>query len=118
MTHTVTITSLYSDTDDLEYTVVGTCEQYCIVWMPCGRARCQKPNPDYCGYERDVHGKEHKFINGDWCIETDKCALMYDVDVDSFYDITELGTYALEIEWDGDYWYATPHGPRLELANV
>lgn len=115
MSHTVTITKLPDEeTDDTEFTIGGTCGHYCIAWTECRRTRCQK-DPERVGYdERDVHGVEHMYIDGVWMVSTGKCALkVMDWSDENICDLKELGTFALDVEWDGDWWIVSP-GPRVD----
>lgn len=118
MSHTVTITSLPDETtDDYGYEFGGTHGSDCAVWVECKRKSCQAMSPDY-DTERVRHGKHHEYRDGDWLVESDRCALDYVFEYateDEYFDGLPLGTYPVRIDWDGDHWWlevqrATPGG--------
>ena len=110
MSHTITITRLPDETsDDVEYTVGGTCEPGCRIWRECKRKACRALSADFdVPTERTRHGVEHQLIGGvGWAVETNTCGVTY------AYYLTldaeregKLGTFPLEISWDGDFWDA------------
>lgn len=121
MSHTVTITRLPDEeSDDYEYEFGGTHGWDCAVLQRCKRKACQAMNPDY-GDERVRHGKEHTFREGDWLIQSDDCALGYVFeqrgDIETFEGAgVTLGTYAVEICWEDDWWLEV--GARAEQGEA
>lgn len=115
MSHTVTITKLPDDTsDDWEYTFGGEHSQECSVWDGCNRAACVKMNPDYPpGDERFRHGKLHEYRDGEWLIETDKCALRFVFEhggIEDAFDGLSIGTYPVTICWEDTWWLEVQGG--------
>ena len=121
MSHTITVTRLAGDEwDDAEYTTAGTCDRACEVWFPCEKAWHRHPKNEY-GEQFEWSTKrvphEHQFINGEWSVASGKCALHYayglGLDAEA---VTEVGTYHLDIEWDGDYWLTDIGEPVVPTA--
>jgi len=113
MSHTITITRLPDeDNDDADYAIDGECTPACRVWRGCKRKACQRMNPDYPPFdERNRHGVEHQRIDGEWMVETNDCGIQYADDVAmNADDVTELGTYELRVDWDGDSWLTNVGG--------
>jgi hypothetical protein len=116
MSHTVTITQLADDEHDLEYEIGGTCERSCSVWYTCRRTRCQRVGGDLDN--RDVHGVYHARISGEWMVDSGQCALkVADPIMDYLYDLTQLGAYELDVDWDGDNWIALPASEPTTVAD-
>lgn len=127
MSHTITITRVPDEvSDDFEYEFGGTHGHDCGVLVRCARKACQAMNPDY-GDERVRHGREHFFRDGDWLVESDRCALRYVFEAEfpwSQFERAGLGTHPVEIEWEDDWYLSilpatvdgrteTPSPPRM-----
>lgn len=109
MSHTITITRLPDDeNDDAEYAIDGPCDSDCRVWRECPRATCQRMSSEYPPFEeRYRHGVEHKRIDGVWMVDMNECGLDHAYHLNLAADeMGELGTYALQVDWDGDEWCA------------
>lgn len=107
MSHTITITRLPDEQhDDAEYEIGGTCDEWCTVWDECAESH---PAAAWTTYDTAVfHGVEHRDILGvGWCVRTTQCGLDYTHELGLEAEQAEAGgTYALDIEWDGDGWIA------------
>ena len=118
MSHTITVTRIADDpegdSDDPEYTTAGECDYACLVWYPCKVEGCEAED------EGDFHGVEHRAI-GDiegFCIQSSDCGLTFAYESDNpEFQMTELGTFDVDLTWDGDHWNATLI-KREEPANV
>jgi len=123
MSHTVTITRLPDgESDDYEYEFGGTHGFDCEVLHPCKRKACQAMSPEYAPFDERVrHGKLHTHRDGDWLVESDDCALGYVFEqrgpIETFEQAeVTLGTYAVEIRWEDDWWIEI--GPRTEQGEA
>jgi len=111
MSHTITVTRLAGDQyDDAEYEVGGECDYSCEVWTPCEKAWHRHPKNEY-GEQIEWSTKrapvEHQFIDGEWMVYSGRCGVLYDSDLNlRAEDITELGTYVLNVTWE-DGWFTT-----------
>lgn len=123
MAHTITITRLPDeDSDDYEYEFGGEHDHTCMVGEACGRKACQVMDPDR-GTERTRHGREHWYADGTWWVErTRGCALDHVFELeypDAKLAQAGLGTYPVEIDWDGDQWWLTVlHDRAVTPLNV
>jgi hypothetical protein len=109
MSHTVTITRLPDDeSDDYEYTFGGSHGSDCEVYVECKRKACRAMNPEREPLdERIRHGRRHFHRDGDWLVESDKCALRYVfewvTEAETFEGL-ELGTYPVRVEREDSWW--------------
>lgn len=109
MSHTITIKRLPDETsDDAEYTIGGECDRRCGVWRECKRKACQSMNVDYPPFdERYRHEAEHQHIENAWMVETGECGLQFADNVGHEAERAgELGTFDLNVEWDGGGWFS------------
>lgn len=108
MTHTFTVTraidSPGADSDDPIYEIGGEHDDTCSVWYPCTEPGCDADD------EGEFHGVLHLMLGGidELCVlRADECGLSYAFEHDNpEFQMTELGVYDVEVEWDGDYWNA------------
>lgn len=107
MSHTFTVTRIADDpegdSDDPQYTTDGPCDRSCLVWYPCDFANCDADD------EGEFHGVEHMVIGSieEFCVQSQECALTYAFQTENpEWQMTALGTYAVDVTWDGDSWYA------------
>jgi hypothetical protein len=67
--------------------------------------------------ERIRHGRRHFHRDGDWLVESDKCALSYVfewvTEAETFEGL-ELGTYPVRVEWE-DSWWLEVQAPVLPI---
>lgn len=108
MSHTITVTRAIdtpdADTDDPEYTTGGTHDGSCSVWYPCKVEGCLADD------EGEFHGIDHQMIGGidELCTRGDGCGLDFAYEYDNpVFQMTQVGVYDVDVDWDGDYWIAT-----------
>lgn len=109
MSHTITITRLPDDErDDAEYTIGGSCDQWCTVWRECDEKHPAPTDDEIASGEATWHGVEHmSILDIGWSVQTTECGLDYAYDLGLEADRVEaLGAYVLDVEWDGDGWQA------------
>lgn len=110
MSHTITITKLPdTESDDVEYTIGGEHEGSCRVWYECSE---KHPEPTESEQEAGLatwHEAEHMDIfDLGWCVESNECGVDHDSELNLRVEVHgRLGTFALDIEWDGDGWIST-----------
>jgi hypothetical protein len=110
MAHTITITRLPDEhNDDADYEVAGACDNSCTVWRECEAKHPRATEGEESSGKATWHGVEHMAILGiGWCvIDESDCGLNYAYGLGlEAAAVTEIGTYALDIDWDGDGWVA------------
>lgn len=116
MTHTITVTRVLespgADTDDPEYTIGGDHDRACQAFWPCEKDWHRHPKNENRELE-DWASKRvpelHYWIAGEWMLPIqNRCGLDYAFEYDNpEFQMTELGTFAVDVDWDGDYWLAT-----------
>lgn len=109
MSHTITVTRIIDDpnpeveTDDPEYEIGGSHDHSCGVWYPCKVEGCTADD------EGEFHGEEHIMVGGidDLCTLGAGCGLAFTFEYENpEFQMTELGVYDVEVDWDGDHWLA------------
>lgn len=106
--HTITVTRIAedpnADTDDPEYTTGGEHDRSCSVWYPCKVEGCEADD------EGAFHGEEHIVIYGEDkpCTQmVNECGLDFAYEYDNpEWQMTTLGTFNVDVDWDGDNWTA------------
>lgn len=109
MSHTITITRLPdAEQDNVEYEVGGTCDQSCTVYRECEEKHPASTDDEISSGEATWHGVEHMDIyDQGWNVPSGECGVTFAHDLSLEADqVQALGTYALDVEWDGDGWLA------------
>ena len=112
MAHTITVTRLPDETtDDVEYTIGGTHDYRCEAWHECLKSWHRHPTSgaDYGDEWATKRVPEvHQWIEGMWMVPNKtRCGLDLSFEYDNpEFQMTALGTYDVDVEWDGDYWTA------------
>jgi hypothetical protein len=110
MAHTITVTRVPDETsDDADFEVGGTHGSDCQTLKTCRLKRCEGLKRDYdWGHERLAHGVWHEYRDGDWLIPSETCGLDLAFEDDMTWNEqiihAGLGTHAVTVEWDGDWW--------------
>lgn len=111
--HTVTITEVAPDTDDFEWT--GNCPENdgtCRVWYTCKDCKHEATAAEEDASEYTAHGVEHQYINEDWMVESNQCALTStDSGAQGMTDVAHtagVGTHEVDVSYWGDgHWDVT-----------
>lgn len=114
MAHTISVTRIVDDpnaeTEEPEYTIEGSCDSRCQAYRECLKDWHRHPSEEYGHREGEWSTKRvpevHTFISGTW-MTPDGCGLQYAWEDDNpDFQMTELGVYDVDVDWDGDYWLA------------
>lgn len=119
MTHTITVTKLPDDVnDDVEFEIGGTHGYDCETMRYCERKTCK--DRDHDG-EFNAHGKVHYPGEYGWLVypAKPKCGLDFCDDIHfAVENFNKLGTFHLDIDFDGDYWSAQPYSSEVTGVNA
>lgn len=112
MSHTITVTSLPDETtDDVEYTIGGTHDYSCEAWRECIKEWHRHPKNGDDGDEWSTKRvpEVHQMIDGMWMVPMrNRCGFGLSFEYDNpEFQMTRLGVYDVDVEWDGDYWTAS-----------
>ena len=122
MSHTVTVTRLPNEeSDDVLYELGGDHDRCCISYVECQKEWHRHPNYPY-EYGNDEWSTKrvpevHHFIDGGWMVPDGGCGFHhaqadcgdFEPELTALVEEYGLGTYGVEVEWDGDWWHASPY---------
>lgn len=117
MSHTVIVLAGNRD-EGFSYAISGDCDSACHAYRECLNDKHPHPSEEYGWREGEWATKRvpevHTFIEGLWMLPAG-CGL--DEAKDHLEDSLEkvgIGTWPIDVDWNGDYWYAEAYAPVEE----